>query len=330
MSKASKENLPEEKYSEYDNKDVFLYAGQISSEGFTQLADAIQDRVVNGELQESAVLILVTLGGDPHAGYQMARMLQKYYSQLIVAIPGKCKSAGTLIAIAANELVFGPLGELGPLDIQTRKKDEMGEQSSTLDIFKALDNLQVRVIESFRHYVTDIKYGSGVNTKMASEIASTLTESLVKPISEQIDPLRLGEQKRALRIANEYASRLNEWSKNLQNDESLKLLIESYPSHSFVIDQIETKSIFNNTRDINNDFEFLINTLSLKTIKSFKDEIKKQKFIAVDFTELYNKTKEKLTEEEVYSEEKVKNIEDAQKQTEIDHSVKNPVNNAIA
>ncbi|MGS0536682.1 hypothetical protein [Pseudoalteromonas sp. SaAl2] len=63
-----------------------------------------------------------TFGGDPHAGYKMARLLQYEYKHLTVAIPEMCKSAGTLIAIAANEIIYGPLGELGPLDIQTRKK----------------------------------------------------------------------------------------------------------------------------------------------------------------------------------------------------------------
>jgi ClpP class serine protease len=40
-------------------------------------------------------------------------------------VSGYCKSAGTLIALGANELAFGEHGELGPLDVQIAKRDEV-------------------------------------------------------------------------------------------------------------------------------------------------------------------------------------------------------------
>ncbi|MCG9771375.1 hypothetical protein L1D59_22500 [Pseudoalteromonas piscicida] len=267
------------------NMDIFLYSGTISYDGFISLAKDIEQRVVDDVKNDAAVLILNTFGGDPHAGYKIARMLQKEYKRFLVAIPEKCKSAGTLIAIAADEIIFGSLGELGPLDIQLRKKDEIGEQSSTLDIFKALDNLQSRVIESFRHYVTDIKYGSGVNTKLASDIASTLSESLIKPLSAQIDPIKLGEQKRALSIAKEYSYRLNQSSENLK-DGALNQLIEGYPSHSFVIDLEESKTLFKRVRSVQTEIECMLNGIALRAIDVYREEIQIKSFVACDFTQL--------------------------------------------
>ncbi|MDC9501570.1 MULTISPECIES: hypothetical protein [unclassified Pseudoalteromonas] len=304
---------------ELESTDIFLYAGTISCEGFTKLSSELEKRNIDGTKGDKVVLIINTFGGDPHAGYKMARLLQYEYQNLTVAIPEMCKSAGSLIAIAANEIIYGPLGELGPLDIQTRKRDEMGEQSSTLDIFKALDNLQTRVIESFRHYVTDIKYGSGLNTKLASDIASTLSESLIKPISAQIDPVKLGEQKRALSIAFEYAERLNQKSNNLK-ESSLNKLIEGYPSHSFVIDYYEAVQLFHEVRKVKTEVEYILNGLALNTIQKLQQEIHEQSFIACDFTKLAKQVLQQQTNinneedpnsDETASNEDVKNILDA-------------------
>lgn len=59
--------------------------------------------------------------GDPNAGYRIGRALQHNYDDVTLLVVGPCKSAGTLIAIAANKLVIGDMGELGPLDIQLKK-----------------------------------------------------------------------------------------------------------------------------------------------------------------------------------------------------------------
>ncbi|WP_305813520.1 hypothetical protein [Photobacterium leiognathi] len=80
-------------------------------------------------------------------------------------IVDSCKSAGTLVSIAANEMIIGDLGELGPLDIQLSKADEMGEQASSLNIFKTVNELQKATLDSFRHFVTDIRFGSRISTK---------------------------------------------------------------------------------------------------------------------------------------------------------------------
>jgi len=59
--------------------------------------------------------------------------------QLTVLVSGPCKSAGTLLAIGANELAFTPYGELGPLDIQLTKVDKFQQQESGLMISDSLN-----------------------------------------------------------------------------------------------------------------------------------------------------------------------------------------------
>jgi hypothetical protein len=51
-----------------------------------------------------------------------------------------------------------------------------------------------------------------------------------------------------MRIAIDYGKRLSAWSKNLAKSDTLKTLAETYPSHSFVIDQQEAEGLFRNVR----------------------------------------------------------------------------------
>ncbi|HCG9118641.1 SppA protein [Vibrio parahaemolyticus] len=224
--------------------DVISYVGPISRDGYTKLTQIIEQKIINGEKGNNLILVLTTPGGNPDYGYRIGRAINHYYDDTSILIPDICKSAGTLVALAAKRLIVGDLGELGPLDIQFRKPDEMGEQTSTLNIFKTVSELQVATLDSFRHFVTDIRYGSGIGTKLSAEIAANLTKALISPISAQVDPIKLGEHNRALQIAKDYANRLNQVANNLVSTEALDKLVSGYPCHSFVIDRKEAKTLF--------------------------------------------------------------------------------------
>jgi hypothetical protein len=112
--------------------------------------------------------MLVTTGGDAHAGYRIVRGLRHHYPKhLAVLVPGLCKSAGTLLAIGARDLIIADRGELGPLDVQVAKRDELFEFGSGLDIMQALGSVQARVLHAFQQYLVDIRLGAGITTKTA-------------------------------------------------------------------------------------------------------------------------------------------------------------------
>ncbi|MGL5341281.1 MAG: SDH family Clp fold serine proteinase [Aeromonas veronii] len=247
VSDEESEVVAENSDSAFLNCDVISYYGAITKGGYLTLSKIIEKKVVSGELAKNIILVLVTPGGDPDAGFRIGRALNHHYEKVSIMIPDICKSAGTLISVAAHELIIGDLGELGPLDVQLRKSDEIGELTSTLDIFKSITELQSRTLDFFRHYVTDIKYGSGIGTKLAADIASNLTKTVISPIAAQIDPIKIGEHHRALQIAKQYAYRLSEMSNNLRHN-ALDYLVEGYPCHSFVIDRSEAKKLFKNVR----------------------------------------------------------------------------------
>lgn len=226
--------------------DILAYVGPVDRSGYDALC-----RVLRGTpRKKNCVFAIVTFGGDPNAGYRIARALSHNYpdgGKISVLVPDFCKSAGTLVCIGAHELVIADRGELGPLDIQVQKPDEMFKNLSGLDIIRGLAYLQDAALETFRGYLVDINQGSGLSTKSASEIASKLTIGLHEPIFAQIDPIRLGEMQAALTIALDYGSRLNQRYGNLKPN-ALSQLTNAYPAHGFVIDRKEARSLFNNVR----------------------------------------------------------------------------------
>lgn len=208
------------------------------------------DASIKRQRQTNVFLILVTSGGDADAAYRIARCLQEKYEKFTLYVSGYCKSAGTLVTTGAKELVFSDHGELGPLDVQMSKKDELWEWQSGLTVMDTLTALQDNAFEAFEDFFLKIKGGSGgsITLKTATEIATNMTSGLFAPLYSQIDPLHIGEAAREMSIARHYGQRLLRVSRNI-NSEALDHILSDYPSHGFVIDRYEAKSLFKNVRE---------------------------------------------------------------------------------
>ena len=191
---------------------------------------------------ESLSLFLTTLGGNPHAAYRLARFVSRKFSEVRLLVSSECKSAGTLIAVGTNEIGFGEFGELGPLDVQMRKPDEIYQLHSGLDVAQSLGDVTTNAFQTFEYYLHRLAGGgSGISTRTAAEIVVDLAGKVYEPLSAQIDPARLAEATRANRTASEYGKRLD---KGNLKDGALTRLIEVYPTHAFVIDRAEATTLF--------------------------------------------------------------------------------------
>ncbi|PXV82470.1 SDH family Clp fold serine proteinase [Nitrosomonas eutropha] len=220
--------------------DVVLYYGGINREGYKKISNVLES-IPHEKIK--ICLVLVTYGGDPDAAYRIARALNHHFEKVEILIPDACKSAGTLVCIGAHKLIFGDRGELGPLDIQLSKPDEIFENMSGLNIIQAINALENQILVSFRNYLMDIRGGSGLTTKLAADIATKLADGFIAPIAAKIDPVTLGEHQRAVQIAFDYGRRLNKVTNSLASD-SLIRLVSGYPSHGFVIDRKEASTLF--------------------------------------------------------------------------------------
>jgi hypothetical protein len=163
-------------------------------------------------------------------------------------VAGWCKSAGTLFCIAANRLVIADTGELGPLDVQIAKADEIWERSSGLVVEAAFAKLQQESFKIFFNNLMEIKEQAGRTTfKTAADIAAQMVIGQTKDIFAKIDPLTVGEDYRSNLIAEQYAIRLNLRANNLVQSsrvDGLDILLRGYPSHGFVIDRQEASQLF--------------------------------------------------------------------------------------
>lgn len=241
--------------------DVFLYNGEIK-----RSVDLSFIEMVNKfKAHDECLMIIVTLGGDPDAAYKMARYLQYKYNSYRVLISGYCKSAGTLFAIGATEVIFTPYGELGPLDIQMAKADQIASLESGLNITEAFVTLEDRARQTYQNVITDILSSSGgiVSFTTASHAAIEIVTALYGPIFGRIDPEEVGSRSRAMRIGEDYSHRLADKWNNLK-PEAVSMLSQTYSSHSFVIDYVEAQSLFHKVRlATNNEMELVIKLGSL-------------------------------------------------------------------
>ena len=233
------------------NADIMLLNSGMMPGADEAVRKAVSERA---ETRDAVVLILVTSGGLPDIAYRIAMALRSRYERVTICIPGWCKSAGTLLAISGNNLVMGTKGEMGPLDVQIAKRDDLGgDRDSGLVINEALSRLRDESFEIFSDFMLRLiaQSSNAVTLRTAADIAAQLTIGLMSPIFEKIDPMRMGADARAMNIGQDYALRLNAKGQNLRSTEALNMLLNGYPSHSFVIDINEASGLFTNVEPLN-------------------------------------------------------------------------------
>lgn len=231
--------------------DVFYVAGGL----YYPADEALAACVNQNRSQQNCLIILTTYGGLADVAYKMGRCLQLAYAsgEVYLFVSETCKSAGTLLAIGATELIMSDGADLGPLDVQLGKPDELGEVISGLTPVQALMFLRDESFKLFESHFLELLSRSGyrITTKTAAEIASRLATGLFGPVYAQLDPLRLGEYHRDMAVAVEYGKRLNingNLKASEQDHAQLRKLTHGYPSHDFVIDRDEARTIFNRVR----------------------------------------------------------------------------------
>ena len=104
------------------NRDVLVFASDFSKNGAPigiEYADllAIQDQLENMS-GEAIDIILETPGGIGEVVEDIVEMIRQRYETVGMIIPGYAKSAGTIFAMAGDEILMGEVSSLGPIDGQ--------------------------------------------------------------------------------------------------------------------------------------------------------------------------------------------------------------------
>ena len=91
--------------SEQYNSRVLIYSGEIDSAGVGRLLESL--RLETPTKKTNTFLMLTTNGGQADAAYRIARVCQIISENFYLFVPVRCKSAGTLLALGANEILMG-------------------------------------------------------------------------------------------------------------------------------------------------------------------------------------------------------------------------------
>lgn len=148
--------------------------------------------------RENIDLFLYTRGGDMVVPIRIVKLLKNYCHELGVLIPYRAHSAGTLIALGADEIVMTKLGELTPIDPTTQHPfNPQDTQGKAIPIS----------VEDITSYLLLAKDKGNVSGDRMAEIFADLTKhSYSDP--KHLHPLALGNVYRAQRMIRILSQRL--------------------------------------------------------------------------------------------------------------------------
>lgn len=91
---------------------AIVYHSDLTGDGVRMLYECLRKLGRTEHLD----LILYTAGGSVTRAHQAATLLREHARYLTILVPYRARSAGTLLCLAADEMVLGPMAELGPID----------------------------------------------------------------------------------------------------------------------------------------------------------------------------------------------------------------------
>ena len=142
-------------------------------------------------------------------------------------------------------MIMSSLSQLGPPDVQLRKRNEIDDIKSGLVTATALEELREESFLLFEHLMLNIirRSAGGIGFELASHVATQISCGVISKLYGQIDPEIIGQNRRDLKVAYEYRLRLARYGGNI-DEEAIRRLVHDYPSHDFVIDKEEAGELF--------------------------------------------------------------------------------------
>ena len=122
---------------------VWVIVQRGPADEFSEINDELVDALIRNmaELKGKKIAVLLdSPGGYAKSAFLIARTLRCFCGGFSVIVPDKAKSAATLLALGAEEIIFSQHGELGPLDAQIFESEREAPMSA-LDEVQALERL---------------------------------------------------------------------------------------------------------------------------------------------------------------------------------------------
>ena len=179
---------------------------------------------------DKIVLYLYTRGGDTSTAWNIVNLLKMYCEKLVVIVPHKAHSAGTIISLGANEIVMTKQATLSPIDPSINTPMNPVLQNGTVG-----QTIPVSV-EAVKGYIELAKDKFGVKDDAA------LGDVLIK-LSEYVHPLVLGQVYRSRSQIKMMAMKLlkNQIKDEKQLERVIDFLCSDSGSHDYTISRREAK-----------------------------------------------------------------------------------------
>ena len=192
-------------------------------------------------------VVLDTYGGSLDSAFKTVLFLSRFAERIRVFVPRRAKSAGTLIAIGANELYLSPFAELGPLDTQIVDPRNPTELVSALDCYQSVDYVRAFGLTTLRRTLVALakEMQTGIPLSDLVNTAEHLSTGSMSSMLAQVRALDFGGWGRTLKIGELYAKSLLTRVGHTPADAGriASQLVYGYTHHPFPIDLNEAMRV---------------------------------------------------------------------------------------
>lgn len=155
---------------------------------FPYAVTLFEELIYNADPTQDLHLLLNTAGGDGETAVRLARAAQSRCRQFTVIVPDMAKSAGTILALGAHQIIMGPASDLGPIDPQFQMPD--GSLVGAKDIIAAVDDASAKVQAAPDTYPLHASLLSDVTGLMVQQARAALARTndlLVEALRTNVD-----------------------------------------------------------------------------------------------------------------------------------------------
>jgi ClpP class serine protease len=135
------------------------------------------------DLASGLVLCINSPGGDGLAAERIVNMCRAYSgtNDYWALVPGKAKSAGTLVCFGASKIIMGPTSELGPVDPQYRDGRNVFSAYNVIRSYESLFRRAVKASGNLQPYLQQLQ---NYDEREIEELRSAM--ALSQDISERV------------------------------------------------------------------------------------------------------------------------------------------------
>lgn len=210
------------------------------------------------EPEETINLILDSTGGPLDSAFRTVLFLSRYARALNIYVPRKAKSASTLIAVGANNILMSPFSELGPLDTQIRDPRNPTDFISALDCYQSVDYVREFGFSTLSQALKQLGAVTQGRLNLTDSVnaAAQFAIGSISPMLSQTKSLDFGAWGRSLKMGERYAQILISRTGQVEQVKAERIasrLVYGYTHHLFPIDITEARDMGLNPQEMSGE-----------------------------------------------------------------------------